>query len=244
LPRPRARFVALSGLLRRRFPDIDEPDELIAHGEVLVDGAPVSSPKAFVRSDAAIRILRPKPLRGTAKLAHAIEQFGLDASGLVAVDLGASAGGFTKALLDAGAARVYAVDAGVGQLRGSLRADPRVVNLEGINLGRLSYELVPERIDLVTMDLSYLAVSEAVPQLDRLRLWPKAHLIALVKPTFELRASRLAIEPEQVVAAADAAARALSEAGWQIAGRSQSPVRGSRGAVEVLLYARRAQADP
>ncbi len=147
-PKQRARFVALSGLMRRRFPEVDEPEELISGGLVLVDGAPVSSPRAFVRADAAIKIVRPKPLRGTAKLAHAIERFGIYVTGLVAVDLGASAGGFTKALLDAGAARVYAVDAGVGQLRGWLRADPRVVNLEGTNLGRLTDELVPECVDL------------------------------------------------------------------------------------------------
>jgi 23S rRNA (cytidine1920-2'-O)/16S rRNA (cytidine1409-2'-O)-methyltransferase len=238
-PKQRARFVALSSLVGRRFPDLDEPEELIVRGHVLVDGAPVSNPKAFVRADAAVKVMRPKPLRGTAKLAHAIERFGVNVSGLVAVDLGAAAGGFTKALLDAGAIRVYAVDAGVGQLRGWLRADPRVVNLEGTNLGCLDPELVPEPVDLVTMDLSYLAVSEAVPQIDRLRLSPEAHLIALVKPTFELHSGRLAVQPEQVVAAADTAERALRGAGWQIAGRAQSPVRGSRGAVEALLYARR-----
>jgi 23S rRNA (cytidine1920-2'-O)/16S rRNA (cytidine1409-2'-O)-methyltransferase len=242
-PKQRARFVALSGLMRRRFPEVDEPEELISGGLVLVDGAPVSSPRAFVRADAAIKIVRPKPLRGTAKLAHAIERFGIYVTGLVAVDLGASAGGFTKALLDAGAARVYAVDAGVGQLRGWLRADPRVVNLEGTNLGRLTDELVPECVDLVTMDLSYLAVAKAAPQVDHLQLSSGAHLVALVKPTFELHASRLAVQPEQVVAAADAAERALQGAGWQIADRAQSPVRGSRGAVEVLLYARRLGPD-
>jgi 23S rRNA (cytidine1920-2'-O)/16S rRNA (cytidine1409-2'-O)-methyltransferase len=235
--------VALSSLLSRRFPEVHEPEELIAGGRVLVDGAPVSSPRAFVRADASIKIVRPKPLRGTAKLAHAMEQFGLDVSGLVAVDLGAAAGGFTKALLDAGAARVYAVDAGFGQLRGFLRLDPRVVNLEGTNLGNLSDELIAERIDLVTMDLSYLAVSEAVPQVHRLHLSPGAHLIALVKPTFELHAGRLAVQPEQVVAAADAAERSLDEAGWRVAGRAQSPVPGSRGAVEVLIYATRRDVD-
>jgi 23S rRNA (cytidine1920-2'-O)/16S rRNA (cytidine1409-2'-O)-methyltransferase len=238
MAKQRARFVALSALLRLRFPDVEEPGDLIARGHVLVDGAPASSPKAFVRADAAVKIVKPKPLRGTAKLAHAIERFGVDVKGLVAVDLGAAAGGFTRALLDAGAARVYAVDAGVGQLRGALRADRRVVNLEGTNLGRLSAELVPEPVDLVTMDLSYLAVSEAVPQVGRVQLSAAAQLIALVKPTFELHASRLALQPGQVVAAADAAEGALCRAGWQIAGRAQSPVRGSRGAVEVLLYAR------
>jgi 23S rRNA (cytidine1920-2'-O)/16S rRNA (cytidine1409-2'-O)-methyltransferase len=237
--RRRSSFVGLSSLLRQRFPDIHDPAELISEGEVLVDGAPVFNPRAFVRADAAIKLVRAKPLRGTAKLAHAIDVFGLDVKGLVAVDIGAAAGGFTRALLDAGAARVYAVDAGVGQLRGALRSDPRVVNLERTNLGDLTDEQVPEVVNLVTMDLSYLAVSAAVPQLDRLRLNAGADLIALIKPTFELHSGQLAAEPQQVVDAADEAEGALRRSGWDLAGRTGSPVLGSRGAVEVLLHAKR-----
>ena len=139
-------------------------------GLVLVDGAPVANPKAFVRADSALKVLRPKPLRGTLKLAYAIESFGLELTGLVAVDLGAAAGGFTQALLDAGTNRVYAVDAGVGQLLGSLRADPRVVNLERTNLAALDQRVVPEPVEVVVMDLSYLAISAALGQLGGLCL--------------------------------------------------------------------------
>jgi hypothetical protein len=110
---------------------------------------------------------RPHLLRGTVKLAHALTTFGVCAVGVVALDLGAAAGGFTQALLDAGAACVYAVDAGVGQLRGWLRADPRVVNLERTNLAQLDRHLIGEPVDLVTMDLSYLAVAQAIGQIDR-----------------------------------------------------------------------------
>ena len=233
----RAPFVVLLSLLQRRFPDLDDPAQLIGKGAVLVNGVPAASPRTRVRADAAIRIRHPRPLRGTVKLAHALTAFGIRAAGVVALDLGAAAGGFTQALLDAGAARVYAVDAGVGQLRGWLRADARVINLERTNLAELSQRLIGEPVELITMDLSYLAVAEAIGQIDRQLLAPAAQLIALIKPTFELHSAALADQPEQVAAAVQAAARALEEHGWRVLGQQQSPILGSKGAVEVLVHA-------
>jgi 23S rRNA (cytidine1920-2'-O)/16S rRNA (cytidine1409-2'-O)-methyltransferase len=235
----RSPFVALIPLVQRLHPGTDDPGELVARGRVLVDGAPISNVNAFVRADAAIKVVRAKPLRGAVKLRHAIAAFDLDLSGLVAVDVGAAAGGFTQALLDAGAARVYAVDVGVGQLRGWLRTDPRVVNLEHTNLARLGDALIPEPVDVVVVDLSYLSIADAVPQINQLDLAPAAHLIALVKPTFELQSGKMAAEPDQVSAAVAKAGQALRGAGWGLAGQVASPVLGSRGAVEVLLLARR-----
>jgi 23S rRNA (cytidine1920-2'-O)/16S rRNA (cytidine1409-2'-O)-methyltransferase len=234
---PRVPFVSLLTLLQRRFPDLDDPARLIKEGAVLVDGWPAASPRTRIRADAAIRIRRPRLLRGTIKLAHALDAFGIDAAGAVALDLGAAAGGFTQALLDAGAARVYAVDAGAGQLRGWLRADPRVINLERTNLARLGPHLIGEPAGLVTMDLSYLAVAEAIGQVDRRLLAPAAQLIALVKPTFELHAAALADQPQQVAAAVRAAERGLEDHGWRVLGRQPSPILGARGAVEVLVHA-------
>jgi len=233
----RAPFVALLTLLLRRFPGLDDPARLIKEGAVLVDGVPAQSPRTRVRADAAIQIRRPRLLRGTVKLAHALAVFGIDAAGAAALDLGAAAGGFTQALLDAGAARVYAVDAGAGQLRGWLRADPRVINLERTNLARLGPHLISEPVDLVTMDLSYLAVAEAIGQVDRLLLAPAAQLIALVKPTFELHAATLADQPQQVAAAAQTAAHALEDHGWRILGQQPSPILGAKGAVEIFIHA-------
>jgi len=232
-------FVALNSLLRRQFPHIDNPTRLITQGSVLVNGSPASNPHARVRADAAIRIRQPRPLRGTIKLTHAINAFGIDAQGMVALDLGAAAGGFTRALLDAGAARVYAVDAGTGQLRGWLGADPRVINLERTNLALLNRDLVPDPVDLVTMDLSYLAVAGAIGQLEREMLAPRAELIALIKPTFELHAGALAIDPAQVTAAVADAQRAIGREGWDVLGQERSPINGSKGAIEVFLHARR-----
>ena len=168
----RVPIVALLPLLQRRFPGLDDPERLIKEGAVLVDGVPAASPRTRVRADAVIRIRQPRPLRGTIKLARALAVFGIDPAGAVALDLGAAAGGFTQALLDAGAARVYAVDAGAGQLRGWLRADPRVISLERTNLARLTPHLIGEPAELVTMDLSYLAVADAIGQLDRRLLAP------------------------------------------------------------------------
>lgn len=179
------------------------------------------------------------PLRGEAKLRAALSAFGVDAAGRVAVDVGAAAGGFTRVLLEAGASRVYAVDAGYGQLLGSLRQDPRVVDLERVNLGGLDAERIPEVVDVITMDLSYLSVAEAVPQLERLRIADDADLIALVKPMFELA---LPTPPESEAQLDNAVARAVSalELGaWNVQDSVRSPVAGARGAVELLVHARR-----
>jgi 23S rRNA (cytidine1920-2'-O)/16S rRNA (cytidine1409-2'-O)-methyltransferase len=241
-PKQRARFVALISLLRRRYPDVADPAALVRHGRVLVDGAPAFNPRAQVRSDASVRLVRTRPLRGTIKLRGALDAFTLDVAGTVAVDLGAAAGGFTRALLDAGAARVYAVDAGVGQLRGALRVDPRVINLEGTNLAGLDDEAIPECVDLVTMDLSYLPVADAVPQLDRLILAARAQLVALVKPTFELRARTLAARPEDVALAVASAKKRIAASRWEVLDEVSSPIPGSRGAIEVFVHARRTEA--
>ena len=233
----RAPLVALITLLQRRFPGLDDPARLIKEGAVLVNGVPAQSPRTRVRADAAIQIPQPRPLRGTIKLTHALTAFGIDAAGAIALDLGAAAGGFTQALLDAGAIRVYAVDASAGQLRGWLRANPRVINLERTNLARLGPHLITEPANLITMDLSYLAIADAIGQLDRQMLAPAAQLIALVKPTFELHAATLADQPQQVAAAAKTAARALQDHGWQVLGQQPSPILGAKGAVEIFIHA-------
>ena len=243
-PKSRAPFVALATVLRRRYPVLADPGATIASGQVLVDGAPIANPAARVRADESVRILRPQPLRGTVKLQHALRKLDVDVGGVVALDIGAAAGGFTEALLQAGATRVYAVDAGVGQLRGWLRADPRVVNLEGTNVGSLGPAIVPESMRLVTMDLSYLALADAIPQLDRALLNPDAQLVALVKPTYELHSAVLEADPVRVDEAVARAVGAMASQGWDVVNWVRSPVTGARGAVEVFVSARlRARTD-
>jgi len=207
---------------------------------VLVDGRVLSNPRTLVRADAALRVLGERPLRGTVKLAHALDTLAVPVVDRVAVDAGASAGGFTTALLDRGAARVYAVDAGVGQLREGLRHDRRVVNLEGHNLGLLDRVLVPEMVELVTVDLSYLALADALPQLERLHLAPASDLVALVKPTFELRRATLAAGPADVAEATRRVTTAMRHGGWAVRGTCAAPATGRRGAREAFVHARRA----
>jgi 23S rRNA (cytidine1920-2'-O)/16S rRNA (cytidine1409-2'-O)-methyltransferase len=177
-------------------------------------------------------------LRGTIKLRGALEALAVDARDAVALDIGAAGGGFTHALLEAGARRIYALDAGVGQLRGWLRADPRVVNLEATNLAVLGRDRVPDPVDLVTLDLSYLAVADALPQLDLALFAPDAHLVALVKPTYELHSAALAADPARVEQAVARAVDAMVRHGSEVQQRVPSSETGARGAVEVFVSAR------
>ncbi len=146
-----------------------------------------------------------RELRGSAKLRAALDRFGVHVEGRVALDVGAAAGGFTTVLLERGAAKVYAVDAGHGQLLGSLRQDPRVVNLESTNIAELNDELVPDDIDLVTIDVSYLSLTQAVRQLRTVRLAEGADLVGLVKPMFELQLAAAPSEPAVLRQALDKA---------------------------------------
>lgn len=232
---------ALKQLVNEAHPELDAI-EAIVRGLVLVDGRVVTNPASLVRRDAAIAV-RPasgRKLRGEAKLAAALETFGVSVHGRVALDLGAAAGGFTRALLDAGATRVYAVDAGHGQLLGSLRQHPAVVNLEHTNLAELDRRLVPEVVDVVTADLSYVSLARAVPQLEaRLALAPDADLIAVVKPQFELGLARSPTEARQLAEAVELASAGVEQAGWAVVATAASPVSGARGAIEFLLHARR-----
>jgi 23S rRNA (cytidine1920-2'-O)/16S rRNA (cytidine1409-2'-O)-methyltransferase len=222
-----------------RFPGLDDPVDAIESGEVLVGGIPVRNPASMVRPGVSVALRSAQPLRGARKLEPALDRFGVAVEGRVALDLGAAAGGFTSALLARGASRVYAVDAGHGQLLGSLRQDPRVVNLESTNLSELHRGLVPDRIELVTIDLSNLAVARAVPQLDGELMAAHVDLVALVKPMFELGLAQLPTTDEQLAEALERANAGVEAAGWEVAGRMRSPVLGARGAVEFFLHARR-----
>jgi 23S rRNA (cytidine1920-2'-O)/16S rRNA (cytidine1409-2'-O)-methyltransferase len=233
----RARFVALVELLARLRPPADE--DAILDGRVLVDGRVVSNPHARVRADASIRVLPERRLRGDRKLSHALDTFDIAVSGRIAIDIGASAGGFTTALIDRGAARVYAVDAGIGQLVGRLRVDDRVVNLEGTNLGALDPAIVPDVVALVTIDVSYLALADAVPQLERINVAAEADLVALVKPTFELRRGSLAASDDDVRRAVESVRQTLATHGWSVVETCDALQTGQRGAREAFTHARR-----
>ena len=234
------RLRKLASELAQRFPHLEDPEATIVDGNVLVDGFPSTNPASLVPIGVPLALRHPKALRGEAKLRHAIQAFEVHLTDRVAVDIGAAAGGFTRVLLEAGARRVYAVDVGHGQLLGSLRQDPRVVNLERTNLGDLTAAHVPEEVEVITMDLSYLSIASAAPQLAPLRIVGGADLIALVKPIYELRTGVLPTSEQQYQLAVEKATRGLANHGWGIVATERSPVRGARGAVEWLLQARRA----
>jgi 23S rRNA (cytidine1920-2'-O)/16S rRNA (cytidine1409-2'-O)-methyltransferase len=129
------------------------------------------------------------------------------------------------------------VDAGHGQLLGSLRQDARVVNLEATNLGDLDRELVPDTIDVVALDLSYLALSDAVPQLEAVRLADRAQAVALVKPQFELGLPQPPRSHAACLAAVEKARAAFESSGWHVPSWVESSVRGGRGSIEFFLHA-------
>ena len=233
----RARFVALAELLARHHPDVD-PSAITA-GQVLVDGRFLTNPAARVLADASLRVQPSRRLRGDVKLAHALDVLAVSVVGRVAVDVGANVGGFTTSLLDRGARRVYAVDAGVGQLLGRLRVDARVVNLEGHNLGILDATIVADVVEVITMDLSYLSVADAVPQLEQLRIHADADLVALVKPTFELSRPTLAATINDIDDGIRHATSAIQRATWTIVASCSAPPTGRRGAREAFIHAKR-----
>ncbi len=182
--------------------------------------------------------------RGGIKLARALDHFAIDVNGLVALDIGASTGGFTDVLLTRGAVRVYAVDVGRGQLAWKLRQDARVIVLEGVNARYLTAAEIPEPVDIVTCDASFIGLATVLPAPLALTK-PKAHLVALIKPQFEagpkaVGKGGVVRDPEthRAVCAA-AAAWVGAQPGWSVVGVVESPIEGPAGNREFLLYARR-----
>ena len=217
---------------------------LIAAGVVRMDGAPAGKAAARVPDGARLELAGdplPYVSRAALKLRHALDVFALDPSGAVALDLGASTGGFSQVLLEAGAAEVWAVDVGHGQLAPELRADPRVRVIEGLNSRDLSPAHVPPPSWIVA-DLSFISLAKALPAALALAR-PGAMLVALIKPQFEVGRAHVGKGGIVRDAAAIARARAgvrdfLSGAGWAVIGEAESPIRGGDGNAEFLIAAR------
>ena len=214
---------------------------LVYAGERRIDksGEPVSD-----ETDIEVRGRdHPWVSRGGVKLAHALEHFAIDIAGLVALDIGASTGGFTDVLLTRGAARVHAVDVGRGQLAWKLRQDARVVVHDGINARHLTAAEIGEPIDIVTCDASFNGLATVLPAALALAA-PGARLVALVKPQFEagpgaVGKGGVVRDPETHRAVCEAAASWVASQGWSVVGIAESPITGPAGNREFLLYARR-----
>jgi len=181
--------------------------------------------------------------RGGLKLAHAIAHFGLDLENAVCLDLGASTGGFTDVLLHNGAARVYAVDVGRGQLAWSLRQDARVVALEATNARDLTERQIPEKVDAITCDVSFIGLEKALPAAMTFAR-PGAILVALIKPQFQ--AGRDKVGKGGVVrdpavwqeVCETVQLWITAQSGWRVLGVTESPIRGPKGNREFLIAAR------
>jgi 23S rRNA (cytidine1920-2'-O)/16S rRNA (cytidine1409-2'-O)-methyltransferase len=164
----------------------EKAQRLILADEVLLNDQPARKASQWVRPDDRLTVKAPAKYvsRGGHKLEHALRYFALDVQGLVVADLGASTGGFTDCLLQHGAAKVYAVDVGKGQLAQRLERDPRVIVLNGVNARHLNAAVVPEPVDLVTVDVSFISLTLVLPAAYHL-LKPGGTIVALIKPQFE-----------------------------------------------------------
>jgi 23S rRNA (cytidine1920-2'-O)/16S rRNA (cytidine1409-2'-O)-methyltransferase len=220
------------------LPDIKTAQAWVLAGDVLVDGAVCAKPGTAV-GEAAVVALRRAPekyaSRGGLKLAAALERFALALDGQTVLDAGASTGGFTDCLLQHGAARVYAVDVGYGQLRGKLRCDPRVVNLERTNVGDLELATFEPALDLAVFDLSYLSAVKAVPIVAALFRKPVS-IIGLVKPLFEGVPPEGKRDPALLAGALDRVLASLPAQNLAARGLIPSPIAGSNGTAEFLLW--------
>ncbi len=216
---------------------------LILAGRVEVAGRVETKSGTLVPGEAPI-ILKPAPhqfvSRGGEKLAGALAHFQVKAQGKVALDVGASTGGFTHCLLVQGVGKVYAVDVGYGQLDASLRQDPRVVVLERRNIRHLPPEDIPEPVDLITLDLSFISLTLVLPKiLEFLR--PGGEILALVKPQFEVGKGQVGKggvvrDPRRQQEAVEKVARAARSLGLQVSPAFPSSLKGPKGNQEYFLY--------
>lgn len=215
----------------------------IEAGRVTADGKAVARPSEAVAEDAAITAEAAHPWvgRGGLKLDHALTLWPVPVESRTVLDVGASTGGFTQVCLGRGAARIYAVDVGRDQLHPILSGDPRVVELSGVDARRLDAGLVPEAPDLIVTDVSFIALAKALPAALALA-GPGAHLVALVKPQFEVgpalvgKGGVVKDEAARAGALADVVAW-LETIGWSVRETGDSPVTGGDGNREFLLWA-------
>jgi 23S rRNA (cytidine1920-2'-O)/16S rRNA (cytidine1409-2'-O)-methyltransferase len=220
----------------------EKAQALIMAGAVRVDGQKAAKPGHPVSSDCTVEVSARPPYvsRGGLKLAAALREFAIDVSGKVCLDIGASTGGFTDCLLQAGASRVYALDVGSGQLAWSLRTDPRVVVIENVNAREVSSASIGEPVDIITCDVSFISITLILPAAVPL-LRPDGQMVILIKPQFEVGKGQvgrggIVREPELHRAACERVTQAVQEFGFETA-IMDSPILGAEGNKEFLLYA-------
>ena len=217
---------------------------LILSGVVLVDDKPAGKPGSTIREDAVLRVKTGSRedwvSRGALKLKPAMHEFGVHASGRIALDVGASTGGFTEVMLRLGAVKVYAVDVGYNQLAWKIRSDPRVVVHERTNARTLTMSSFPDAPNLCTVDVSFISVRLILPALRQV-LAPSSDVLVMVKPQFEVEKGQVGeggvIRDEtQRSAAVDSVADFAASRGWRELGRRDNDIRGPKGNLETFVH--------
>ena len=233
-------------------PSREKAKALIMSGIVYVDGQKEDKAGAAFDEDAATIEVRGNTLpfvsRGGLKLEKAFSVFPIDVEGMVCLDIGASTGGFTDCMLKKGAAKVYAVDVGHGQLDWKLRQDPRVICMEKTNFRYVTKEQIPEAIDFAATDVSFISLTKILPAAKAL-LKPGSYMVCLIKPQFEAGREKVGKKGvvsdfrvhEEVIEKIESFASSI---GFLVAGLDFSPVKGPEGNIEYLLYIQNAGGEP
>ncbi len=217
---------------------------LIMAGSVFSSEKKLSKAGDMLADDAPLEVRvkdHPWVSRGGIKLDHGLSHFGFEVTGEVALDIGSSTGGFTDVLLSHGAARVYAVDVGTNQLAWKLRQDPRVISHEKTNARALDKTIIPEPVDILVCDASFIGVAKVLEEPLKLGK-PGARLIALIKPQFEAGREEVGKggvvrDPAVHERVCAAAAAWVQSQGWKVLGVTPSPITGPEGNIEFLLGA-------
>ncbi|MGO9022145.1 MAG: TlyA family RNA methyltransferase [Syntrophobacteraceae bacterium] len=226
-------------------PTRERAQSLVLAAKVLVNGRILTKAGQKVPEDSEIRVIAdaiPYVSRGGLKLEHAIRAFSIEVSGRIAMDAGSSTGGFTDCLLSFGARRVYAVDVGYGQLALKLRNDPRVILLERKNIRYLPAELVPDPVQIATIDTSFISLKLVIPSVLNF-LEAEAVLVALIKPQFEAgreqasKGAGVIRDPRIHEEVCDAIAKFTAGLGLEVVGIIPSPILGPKGNREFLMAA-------
>jgi 23S rRNA (cytidine1920-2'-O)/16S rRNA (cytidine1409-2'-O)-methyltransferase len=234
------RLLVARGLAESR----DKSQAMIIAGHILVNGQKQGKAGTLVPEDAEIRILGgqlPYVSRGGLKLEAALKEFKVSVEGKIAIDVGASTGGFTDCLLQQGAKKVYAVDVGYGQLAWKLRQDERVIVIERMNVRHMEPSLITETLDIAVIDVSFISLGKVVPAIVQF-LKPHSEIIALIKPQFEVGRDHvgkggIVRDDAARTAAVEMVKEMFCESGFAVRGVIPSPITGQDGNVEFLIHA-------
>jgi 23S rRNA (cytidine1920-2'-O)/16S rRNA (cytidine1409-2'-O)-methyltransferase len=216
---------------------------LILEGRVIVDGLKVDKAGRMFSPDSEIRLTGeeiPYVSRGGLKLEAAIKEFGIEVTGKVAMDVGASTGGFTDCLLRFGAKKVYAIDVGYGQLAWSLRHDNRVIPIERVNIRYMERSAIKDEIGIATVDTSFISLDKVLPAVTRF-LVNKGEIIALIKPQFEVGKGEvgkggIVREETKRIKVLEKIKKLAEDLGLKVYGLKRSPILGHKGNVEYFIY--------